>query len=104
MNEIETEDGMFEIYDCPDCNTQITASLEMKIEDQEELAAMWRSGRKIEAIADARKFNFLGNLANCKGIMVHISDPKDSCLRCGSKLSETGITYCPSCNGLNLNW
>jgi len=104
MNGIETEGGMFEIYDCPNCNTKITVPLEMKIEDQEDFAAMWRSGRKIEAMADARKMNFPGGLANCKGIMVHISEPKDSCVRCGSKLLETGITYCPSCNGLNLNW
>jgi Zn finger protein HypA/HybF involved in hydrogenase expression len=99
-----TKVDMLETYECPNCNKTITVPLDMKVEDQELLAAMWRSGRKIEAIADARKMNFLGSLANCKGIMVHISDPKDSCLRCGSKLLERGITCCPSCNGLNLNW
>jgi hypothetical protein len=95
---------MVETYECPNCNAMVTVPLDMKIEDQEQFAAMWRSGRKIEAIYEASKKKYLGDLTNCKGIMLHISDPNDSCLRCGTKLLESGITYCPFCNGLNLNW
>jgi Zn finger protein HypA/HybF involved in hydrogenase expression len=43
-------------------------------------------------------------LSDSKMIIEHTSSPTGNCGRCGQKLLESGITYCPACNSLNLNW
>jgi hypothetical protein len=92
-----------DVYECPQCKNRIALPPEMTEQDQEEIARICRSSRKLEAMKYIFQKFKLG-LIESKVIMVHVSTPKDHCVNCGNKLLETGITYCPSCSGLNLNW
>ena len=95
---------LHQTYECPNCAEKITLPRDMKIEDQTEIAGVIRSGRKLDAVMVARGKGYLGGLVECKFIVFHIPDPKGRCVRCRHKLFETGITYCPICSELNLNW
>jgi uncharacterized Zn finger protein (UPF0148 family) len=91
------------IYECPQCQSRLALPTELDETDQMEIMRSFRLGRKIETVMLIRsKFNL--GLGECKTMMVHISEQKDHCAKCGHTLLETGITYCPSCSGLNLNW
>ena len=94
----------YETYECPNCGEKIILLDNMHIEDQVEIANVFRSGKKLEAVMVARGKSCLGNLSECKSIVFHVSDPRGYCVRCGNKLIETGVTYCFFCNELNLNW
>jgi len=96
--------NLLDTYDCPKCRNKITIPRDMKTEDQKDIATKWRSGGKIEAIMVARRKQYLGGLAECSILVSHISRVGDRCVECSHALLETGITYCPACNGLNLNW
>ena len=94
---------MHNIYECPQCNNKLTLPDEMTESDQMEIVMVCRSGRKIDAILLIRSKYNLG-LAESSLLVRHISDPKDHCANCKNRLPETGVTFCPSCSGLNLNW
>ena len=95
--------GILNIYECPQCKNKITLPLEITEKDQEEIAQICRAVSRIDAWRTIReKFNL--GLTESKVIMAHISMPKDHCTNCSNTLLETGITYCPSCSGLNFNW
>lgn len=91
------------IYECPQCKSRIVLPPELNETDQMEIIESFRSGRKIETmLLLGSKFSI--GLGDSKAMMIHISERKDHCANCGHQLLETGVTYCPSCSGLNLNW
>lgn len=92
-----------DIYECPQCNHKISVPANLTTEDQDEIARLFRSGRKVESIVLVRSKLGL-RFDESKIIVRHISDPQHRCANCNGKLIETGITYCPTCSGLNLNW
>jgi rRNA maturation endonuclease Nob1 len=94
----------YDTYECPNCGERITLPSDMNVEDQLEIAHVFRSRKKLEAVIVARGKNYLGNLSECKSVVFHVSDPRGFCVRCGHKLLETGVTYCFFCSELNLNW
>ena len=94
---------MNETYECPKCNRKFTLPAEINEQVQAELAEACRGPRKIDAMAlICQKLNV--GLGDSKCMVMHISGPGGICGRCAHKLLESGITYCPSCNSLNLNW
>lgn len=92
-----------DVYECPQCRKKITLPKEMTAQDQEEIARICREVAHIEAWRVIIERFGLG-LVEGKVVMVHISVPKDHCANCRKPLLESGITYCPSCSGLNFNW
>ena len=93
---------MSETYECPKCNNRLTLPLEIDAEDREAIVRVFRSGGKIDTMIVIRERLNLG-LLESKIMTAHMVERKDHC-RCGGKLLEEGITYCPSCSGLNFNW
>jgi len=94
---------MNEIYECPKCNGSITLPNDISEQVQAELAEACRGTRKIEAMLIIREKLNIG-LGESKFMIWHISGLDSLCGRCSHKLLESGITYCPACNSLNLNW
>jgi len=92
-----------DVYECPQCKNRITLPPEMTEQDQEKIAQICRSSGKIETLKYIIQKFKLG-LLESKVIMIHVSICQNHCIHCGNKLLETGVTYCPSCSGLNFNW
>ncbi len=94
---------MDEIYECPQCNLKVTIPPGMDRASQSEIADMVYASQRINAMA-AIHTKYKLDLIASKTMMAHIPNKKDTCIRCGSKLLEDGITNCASCSALNLNW
>jgi hypothetical protein len=94
---------MNETYECPKCNCTLTLPADISGQVQVELAEACRGDRKIEAMKVIREKLGVG-LGECKFMIYHISGLGGVCGQCGRKLLESGVTYCPDCNSLNLNW
>jgi uncharacterized Zn finger protein (UPF0148 family) len=94
---------MNETYECPKCGASLTLPSEIDGKTKAEVVDACRWDRKIEAMAFIMKKLNVG-LGDSKSILWHISGPNGHCGRCGHALLESGITYCPFCNSLNLNW
>ena len=94
---------MNEIYECPKCGGSLTLPSEIDEKVKAEVVDACHWDRKIEAMVFIMKKLNVG-LGDSKSIIWHISGPNGICGRCGHTLVESGVTYCPSCNSLNLNW
>ncbi|MFT3893505.1 MAG: hypothetical protein QM730_17900 [Anaerolineales bacterium] len=94
---------MNETYECPKCNGKFTLPAEINEQVRLELAEACRGPGKIDAMSLIRTRLHV-SLGDSKFMVVHISGVDGVCGQCAHKLLESGITYCPSCNSLNLNW
>ena len=94
---------MNETYECPKCNGKLTLPADIDEQVQVELAEACRGTRKVEAMLLIREKLNIG-LGECKCMIWLISGLISLCGRCGHKLLESGVIYCPACSSLNLNW
>ena len=94
---------MKETYECPKCGGKLTLPSEIDEKTRAEVLEACQGISKIEAMKFMMERLGVG-LGDSKMIIQHISGSNGVCGRCGHKLLESGVTYCPSCNSLNLNW
>lgn len=94
---------MFETYECPKCGGKVTVPSEIEEQTKQEVLEACRGNFKIDAMKlIMQKLNV--GLRDSKMIIEHTASSPGNCGRCGQQLLESGITYCPACNSLNLNW
>jgi hypothetical protein len=93
-----------EAYRCPQCGNRIVIPAEMNESARVELADFLRlSHSRIESMTKLMH-SFGVGLREAKVTVTHITDTKGTCVQCRGRLLEGGITNCPSCSALNLNW
>jgi hypothetical protein len=89
---------------CPQCRNHILIPAELNEPARVELADFLRSSRrKIETMEKLMQMYGMG-LRDAKALVAHITAPRGHCANCASRLPGGGITHCPSCSALNLNW
>jgi hypothetical protein len=89
---------------CPQCRNHILIPAELNESAQVNLADFLRSSRRrIETMEKLMQSYGMG-LRDAKALTAHITDPRGHCANCAGHLLEEGITHCPSCSALNLNW
>jgi hypothetical protein len=70
---------------------------------REKVAALVRDEHLVLAMKALHEKTGAG-LANCKGVIYHISRKKGQCHRCKRPLSGEEQTVCNNCKSLNLDW
>jgi hypothetical protein len=91
------------IHYCKKCKAAIDVPSGLKVGVKDEVTSLRRQNRSALAINSLRAKARLP-LAEAKAIVLHVTQDKGLCHRCGEVLSRGEESVCIRCGAVNLDW
>ena len=90
------------VIHCGRCGYDI-AIPELSTDEKSMLLYLYRVGKSLSVVEQLRRVNGL-DLAQAKAILDHLTPQSSQCHRCDFNTLAEGVSQCPKCKSVNLNW